>query len=298
MPTLKMAIVCTVRNPAASFKTWINYHSKLVDKIYLYLDSSTPAILSGLPTSPVVSVCPGAWLSTFSGPSGVMQRQCVNVRHGLKQCSIDGIDWLIHIDSDELMYSPVQSLKDYFAHVDPNVSSIQFINHEAVSAYAADDPFRELKIFKKNRRFDRSTDTPLAEGSPYYQGYTFGKSAVRVQKCLGPVSVHEFETSNGKMVREHQVCVLHYLSATYKDWIKKCSELGSFQSFWYDDVKSPMHQSFLVQSRDIYLSAMQSGDWSLAREFYVNNLMSDTEKEKWLQSGELLFIDPFAMRSQ
>lgn len=65
MSMLKIAIVCTVRNPSASFTTWINYHSKLVDKMYIYLDSPTAATLSGLPASPAVSVCFGAWLSTF-----------------------------------------------------------------------------------------------------------------------------------------------------------------------------------------------------------------------------------------
>ncbi|NDP57807.1 MAG: hypothetical protein GZ090_00400 [Oxalobacteraceae bacterium] len=294
MSKLKIAIVCTVRNPAASFTTWINYHSKLVDKIYIYVDSPTSATLSGLPASPAVAVSPGAWLSTFSGPSGVMQRQCENVRHVLKQCSTDGIDWLIHIDSDELMVSPVRSLKDYFAHVDPNVSSIQFVNHEVVSVHAAEDPFRELNIFKKNRRFDQAPDTPLIEGSAYFQGYTIGKSAVRVEKSLGPNGVHEFETSDGAMVRENQVCVLHYMSATYKDWLKKCAELGDFQTFWFDDIKSPMHESFLVKSRDIYLGAIQTGEWNLAREFYANNLMSAAMKEQLLQSGDLIFYDPFS----
>lgn len=227
-----------------------------------------------------------------------MQRQCDNVRHVLTQCSKDGIDWLIHLDSDELIFSPQQDLKNYFSHLDQSVSSVLFVNHEVVSVYAAEDPFRELNIFKRNRRFDRSPDMSLVEGPSYFQGYTIGKSAVRVEKCLGPSGVHEFETSDGAMVRENEVCVLHYLSATYKDWVKKYSELGNFQAYWFDDMKSPMHQSFLVQSRDIYISAMQAGNWSLAREFYANNLMSATMKEQLLQSGDLLFFDPFSQISE
>lgn len=290
-PTI--AIVCTVRNPSPSFTTWVHHHSQLVDRLYIYLDSPTEADFLAVPTEPAVRTLTGARKSDFSGPSGVMQRQCKNVEHALTRCAIDGIDWLIHIDSDELIYSPEQNLKKYFYQVDSEVSCVRFVNHEAVSTYEAKNPFKEQRIFKKNQDFRMPDDAPLVDKDCLFLGYMNGKSAVRVEKCLGPKGPHEFKVINGEVVLEEEICILHYMSATYKDWLKKCAELGDFQSFWSDNLQRPMNKSFLVASRDVYLHAKQSGNWKSASDFYNRFLISESESKKLIKKGKLLNFNVF-----
>ncbi|MFT5534694.1 MAG: hypothetical protein ACI802_002946 [Candidatus Paceibacteria bacterium] len=294
MKSLKIAIVCTVRNPSPSFTTWIHHHSQLVDRLYIYLDNPTETDFSAIPATPMICTFSGARVSDFSGPSGVMQRQCKNVLHALSKCDVDGIDWLIHIDSDELIFSPEQRLESYFSRLDSEVSCIRFVNHEVVSKFVAEDPFKELTIFKKNQRSTTLENESLFQEYPYFLGYTIGKSAVRVEKCIGPSGVHEFEMISGQIVWEEKICILHYMSATYNDWLKKCAELDTFKSFWFDDFQRPMYDSFLVMSRDIYLSAKQSGDWSIASDFYNQFSIPESDIKKFLKNGRLVNFDVFS----
>ncbi len=290
-PTI--AIVCTVRNPSPSFTTWIHHHSQLVDRLYICLDGPTEVASTPIKTDPAISIFIGAHKSEFSGPSGVMQRQCKNVMHALTQCVDDGIDWLIHIDSDELIYSPEQSLKSYFSQIDLAISCVRFINHEVVNTYTAEDPFKELKVFKKNQLFVMAEEESQVMEYPFFFGYMNGKSAVRVEQCIGPSGVHAFEVRNGEVVLEQEICILHYLSATYNDWLKKCAELGEFNSFWFDDLQQPMYKSFLVASRDIYLHARQSGNWIAASDFYSQFLIAEPEIKNLLEKGKLLHFNVF-----
>lgn len=288
-----LAIVCTVRDPSPSFLTWIEHHRQLVDRLYIYLDSPSEAAVTAIPTGPAICTFAGTACSHFSGPSGVMQRQCQNVLDALMQCANDGIDWLIHIDSDEMIFSPTSNLKSYFSRVDPAVSCIRFINHEVVSAYAAENPFKELNVFKKNQFFNTVLGVSGGEEKVYFLGYTIGKSAVRVNQCVGPSGPHDFEVSGGQTIREEEICILHYLSATYKEWLKKFSELGDFQPFWFDDAQRPMHRSFLVESRNIFLESLRLGDWNRARDFYLSHLLSASDIKRLLEKGDLLFVDLF-----
>ncbi|MDY7573700.1 glycosyltransferase family 2 protein [Actimicrobium sp. CCI2.3] len=291
-PTI--AIVCTVRNPSPSFTTWVHHHCQLVDRLYIYLDSPTEADFSAVPADPAVCTSTGARKSDFSGPSGVMQRQCKNVLHALTKCVIDGIDWLIHIDSDELIYSPEQNLKKYFYQVDSKVSCVRFINHEAVSTYEAKNLFKEQKLFKKNQDFRMPDDAPPVDKDCLFLGYMNGKSAVRVEKCICPKGPHEFKVMDGEVILEEGICILHYMSATYNDWLKKCAELGDFPSFWRDDLQRPMNGTFLVLSRDIYRYAKQSGDWKMASDFYRRFLISESDAKELIKKGKLLSFDVFA----
>ena len=66
----------------------------------------------------------------------------------------DGLEWLLHIDTDELVYpggSAIYSLKEVLAAVPPEVDLLVFPNYEGL-AEGPDvaEPFVEVSLFKKN----------------------------------------------------------------------------------------------------------------------------------------------------
>jgi hypothetical protein len=139
-PTL--AIVATVRNPGPSFKTWIAYHLHQADHPYIFLDKPGTGDEQLNPANPRVTGLAGEQLSWMTGQKVVMQRQSANVWRALGLCRKEGFTWLLHIDADELIWSPQASIRSYFPGVAAEVSQVSFVNHEVVNQFdAADDYF-------------------------------------------------------------------------------------------------------------------------------------------------------------
>ena len=81
-------------------------------------------------------------LSTANFEKGDVQcRQCVVVQDATERARAGGVDWLLHIDIDELWYSPhpacQRDARQSFRAVPPSVSELIFHNHEAVPRYAS-----------------------------------------------------------------------------------------------------------------------------------------------------------------
>ena len=109
----------------------------------------------------------------------VQARQCAAIQDGIERARADGIDWLLHVDIDELWYSPLESVQRdgaaaFFAAVHPSVSQLCFLNHEAVppqphtdgdgGSDAADGVtgdshgscwFEDVRLFKPHEAFTR-----------------------------------------------------------------------------------------------------------------------------------------------
>ena len=66
----------------------------------------------------------------------VQSRQCVVVQEAIGLAASDGFDWLLHVDIDELWYSPIPSARRdapaVFAAAPESVLQLIFPNHEAV----------------------------------------------------------------------------------------------------------------------------------------------------------------------
>ena len=67
----------------------------------------------------------------------VQSRQCAAVQDAMSRARAGGFEWLIHLDSDELWYSPLAAVQQrgaalFFEAVHPAVAQVSFHNHEAV----------------------------------------------------------------------------------------------------------------------------------------------------------------------
>jgi hypothetical protein len=114
-----------------------------------------------------------------------------------------GLDWLLHIDADELFYpGPLMDVPAHFGELySESISTFCYKNHEAVpERHDVVDPFREVSLFKRSLDdvpYSKEAETAVAfwqarqEGSFFYY-YDNGKAAVRVHVNARPLSVHEF----------------------------------------------------------------------------------------------------------
>jgi hypothetical protein len=290
----KLAIVATVRNPGSSFRTWIAYHLHQVDRVFIFLDKPGTGDEQLIPSNPRVTVLAGAQpSSSMTGQNGVMQRQTANVGRAVDLCLKDGITWLLHIDADELIWSAQTRIKSYFASVEPDVSQVSFVNHEALNQFCAEeDYFREMRLFKRNGHEFPPDLWIHARRHGFFTLYGNGKSAARVDKAIGVDGVHLFRVSAGRTRYESGTCILHYPCATYAEWLKKPSFLGDLLPYWWDNPQTPIEFPFLLDSRDAYLESVRTGNWEIAKGFYMKSLFTDGEVANLLELGAVFRADP------
>lgn len=293
--TPTIAIVSTIRRPGSNFSTWLDYHSRLVDRIYLFLDepgSGDELLTLGYPD---VKLFAGDQDCSTVGCTRLIMRQAANMNRALALCAEEGIDWLLHIDDDELIWSPSGTLKEYLSTVDADTSNISFVNHEVVSTYQVDNCFNDLHLFKRNG-FDAGNDVMLKQRKyPFFYFYGNGKSAGRVASCSGHDGPHQFRPASGKTRYETDVCILHYACADYEIWRKKFALLDDFPSTYFDNPDRPIPFNFQLDSRDAYLDAKRTGRWQIAQDFYRRSLFSSAEVERMVAVGAVVGAHPTAM---
>lgn len=285
--TPTIAICTTTLPPRASFNTWVDYHLQHVDRIFLFIDGSMDAGTRNISVPPRMSV----FANEDSGiemrsPNDTMMMQSKNVEIALDLCRRENIDWLFHIDSDELIWSRSTELKTYLGQLDNDISQVSFVNHEAAQCLEdVENCFTELHIFKRN-----GAAYLLPENDPrrscFFHAYGNGKSAVKVDRCNSPNGVHQFWTTGGRTYQESgSPCILHYPNPSYRDWLKKWKRHGSFSNFWWEDPTQPITLSFLTGSRDAYMRAESLGDWKIAEDYFKASIFSKEELEQLIGIG-------------
>ena len=248
----RIAFVTTTAEPYAQIARWYEYHVSLgVSTFYLFVDgpAAAPAVAARLRALPGVLVIPRdsdlkarhaasrAWNETwlaafFHKPCNheLFVLQSLNMEVGIALAERDAIDWILHIDTDELMYpgnGPEYSLQTVLAAYPPDVDTVVFPNYEALPE--RDDvtaPFDQVTLFKRNYQhvlsdaYFRSYHA-VARGNPnYFITYGNGKSAARVRPGLRPNGAHRWYSYASPPPREEtspQSAVLHYTYNRFED---------------------------------------------------------------------------------
>jgi len=210
---LKVAITLMTRKPHR-FDWWLRYHRSLgIYHVFVHVED-TPELVDGLLASEefrdFVTVTSGSDNSIDAynphSPDNyytLMQRQERQVKHSVAQCKQRGIDWLFHVDDDELLYfdEPFSKIVDSLA---PGVGCVVLVNIEAVpKSLHSDCVFEDIQVFTQHRML----------------AYRNGKSAGRTADTNwhGP---HRF-TGSYHVVPVKRACVLHFESCTYEQWRNK-----------------------------------------------------------------------------
>jgi hypothetical protein len=281
---ITIAIVTTVLTVPPALSMWIDYHLRIVDQILLFMDDPSrrhqfEAVIRGRP----VILFPGSQTANeLSTESRLIYRQDANNNGAIQYGLEHNIDWLLHIDVDELFYEDGDH--EWASWTD--VGSILFRNHEAVPLrHGVANPFVECTLFK------------ISDRGLSFMAYGNGKSAVRLTPGVESNGPHTFRGHQGEHRTINKPVVLHYPTPSFDSWVAKYTLYGNFSNYWYDSPDHPNGLLFMLHSRDLVLEAIATGDWGPAREFFFTQIPDEETTRRLLDDGSLERIMPLGTGS-
>jgi hypothetical protein len=270
-------------------ESFIRYHLALgIAYIYIFFDDpEDPAIQVALQFSDVTAIpndealqvqqALGNVLYPNYGPHvgyEVMACQILNVETAIQLALDQGMDWILHIDGDELFYPGQMMALDWFDQVSDDISQVTFLNHKAApEVFEVEDYFRDVTLFKKNlAALEPGLCTELqkvSSKSQYFLAYQNGKSAARIHPTLLPNSVHSFDIPECHTLVTSFPSILHYLNCGFQNYYKKYAQLGNFPDYWWRSKSNPIRVPFHLASRDAYCSGDRTCMAALYQEFIL-----------------------------
>ena len=286
---MRLGIVTTVRDAGPMLASFIAYHVAIgFERLFLFFDDPTDPDVAIAARFPQVTVfrCDDALLRaqrhlrSFPALSRqlrhVCARQALNAALGMQLAAELGLDWLLHLDHDELFHSPVQRPADHFAAQSADgVLQATYLNLEAVpEALAISDPFVEVTLFKQNPVLIRSrmVGRDLAfwqNRGHYFTCYDNGKSATRVDPSYTAEGPHSFQSVDGPLLTEvlTSPAILHYPNCGLARFQHKYAMMGGFPDDYLDG--APIGLTFHLAARD----RLQAGDLEGFQRLYEGTVM-------------------------
>lgn len=259
---LKFGIVSTIADAEDSVEAFIRYHRAIgFEYFYLFIDdNSLETIRSASKYENVYvflkdEVLRSRWKEYLSKLSEekinlidkeVMVRQELNFYVGFHQAKQQGVDWVLHIDLDELFYTNGFQLDSYFANLQlENYRSVTLLNYESISTgVEADNIYLTSTYFRvnhfKNRHWFYTQEQKdfFKKNSwvteKYFLYYQNGKSCVSTYgNSLDFYDVHSIMGAGKRRMGGHtDPIILHFPCARFSDFIKKYKRLGDFSDNW------------------------------------------------------------------
>ena len=234
----RIATATTLKTtPEQSFE-FVSYHRHLgVDEIILFFDDPADVAAGALEGVEGVTVvrCDSAHWSKVAPegnrPDRVPLRQIANQDWLLRTRSED-LDWLIFIDSDELVYAP-DGLHESIVQEAEGLTILQLKVLEAVPPNPnVSRPFQEVSLFrvynkKKNRKAKRLGLTAgFSKVNPkrFLRGHVSGKAIVKPNGVVREMGIHHpwaVDEEKFRKARSGTMWVLHYDAASFDDWKRK-----------------------------------------------------------------------------
>ncbi|KAJ4765600.1 glycosyltransferase-like protein [Rhynchospora pubera] len=174
-------------------------------------------------------------------------KQSLNMEMAIILARNGGMDWIIHLDTDELMHpagAQEYSLRKLLSEVPENVDMVIFPNYESsVERDNIKDPFTEVSMFKKNYdHLPKDTYFGLykeaTRNNPnYFLTYGNGKSAARIQDHLRPNGAHRWHNymKTPNEIKLEEAAILHYTYTKFSDLTSRRDRCGCKPT--KDDVK-------------------------------------------------------------
>ncbi|GFS36956.1 elongation defective 1 protein [Actinidia rufa] len=239
---------------------WIFYHKVIgVSTFFLFVEgkAATPNVSKVLESIPGVKVIyrtreleeqqarSRIWNETllasfFYKPCNyeLFVKQSLNMEMAIIMAREAGMDWIIHLDTDELLHpagAREYSVRQLLADVPRNVDMVIFPNYESsVERDYIKEPFSEVSMFKKN--FDHlpketyfGNYKEATRGNPnYFLTYGNGKSAARIQDHLRPNGAHRWHNymKTPNEIKLDEAAVLHYTYPKFSDLTSRRARCG------------------------------------------------------------------------
>lgn len=305
---MKIATVTTTRQPGPPLISFVNYHLRLgVSHMFIFYEGERDAALEHVMSRSQVTLVRAdnslhaEWRALESFPKvvdfldrEVQARQILNAELGMRAAKELAMDWIAHLDTDELLFPSTAPLTDHFKAAERvEATQLVFMNHEAVpETEDVCDYFEEVTLFKANPKTTR--DGGLAV--PFI-AYQTGKSAARLDRDPIPWGVHRFRSRKGtsRSFASKSCFILHYPSCGFSRYIAKYETLGAFGDKYFDQATIP---HFYHEARDAILGGRTVEARSLYRERVMLSGYNAENRQQLLRDGYLLRIsEPSKMLS-
>ena len=213
---IRVGIISSQKNPQ-DFKTWMRFHTDVgVDSFYISIED-TPALgpamtayaeelsaMSGKKVHLYYENAPPVDRSTEDNFTDILDRQQERVNRMLIRARNDGLEWVFHIDDDELAYpgskKAISTWQKVLETVPQSCSSIHIQNWEGfspaqpVSSWGTDPGVRYL----------------TRDCAHNFAAYANGKAASRTLESQRAHGVHHFRGGKECELEESKGVVLHH----------------------------------------------------------------------------------------
>lgn len=180
----------------------------------------------------------------------LIERQVKYVNEIIKKArEMNDIEWLIHIDADELLHGDIDTINN----LPESVKTIKFENAEAVfDESKRDSCFSSTNFIKCNNR---------SQCKSYINGKAGGRVTDDNVICLGPHDFGYNDTNKNvnKLIPFENLHVLHFEGCTFGGWVEKYYHLSKNNK---SDVPFKYYIESIEKAKDAY-------------EFYKLNKMQD-----------------------
>lgn len=297
----RLAIVATVADAADHIEFFIQYHLGIgVEHLFVFIDDcceETLAVASHYPNVTAVPVnehIEELWKTVPPYRNlekralknrEVMVRQEYNAYLGSYFAKEIDIDWLLHIDIDELLYLNGNNLSQHLLAMQrKGLGGCIYTNYEAIPVQLHSDCiYRSTTFFKKNF-FKRGTwffseeQREFIKNSSWLSDFFFnyyqnGKAAANIHNELVVEDVHAMWGGGNRSLEFLSVddpIILHFPVATIKEFKKKYKRLGNFADFWKGFLRAGKFiDTFHLEARD----AFHQEDDSIFEDLYRSKVL-------------------------
>ncbi|XP_057533060.1 glycosyltransferase-like KOBITO 1 [Amaranthus tricolor] len=251
----KISITGTTSAGVEDILAWIFYHKVVgVTNFFLFVEgkAASPTVSKLLDSIPGVKTIPRTrelevqqansriwnetWLSNeFHKPCNhaLFVKQNLNMEMAIVMAKEAGMEWIIHLDTDELLHpggTQDYSVLELLAKVPSEVDAVVFLNYEgAVERDDVKNPFDEVSMFKRNivhlpinnsdLKFYLYKEATKPGNPSYFLTYSNGKSAARIQDHLRPNGAHRWSNYDKDLIELEisEAVVLHYTYTRFSD---------------------------------------------------------------------------------
>lgn len=293
----KIGLTATVKASKQETKDFITYHYNIgIDYFYIFFDDPYDQVITeiNLPNVKCIKCDKEHWISLgCTKDDSIEKRQVKNADLALKWAKQDKVDWITHIDSDELIYSK-RSLSEI-------ISSLNFIDYivlppkESVpTKLSYKYPYREINLFKvlpdtMSDNFHLFNNV-LFDGE-YFRGHTSGKSLSKVSDNIKSLGIHRpifFDSVNAKYKMIHGLSILHFDCYDVASWCKKWSLRIS------GEAKATDCRPNRLKQKQFFIKSNENNDTvSLIKAYKKLYFIDNPNKNNLLQAGllENIYID-------
>lgn len=231
--THKVATVSTVKAPIDELQVFIeNQQSIGVDHIILFFDDPTDAAMAAVANDDKLTLIPCSeayWQAKAKQrPDSIEQRQSINATVGLQLAREHGCQWIIHIDSDELLY-PLTDL-----HAVLTQCHADLVKFEVLEAVSEQVEYTDIFVPDLFKRPPNAIQLRLARwlgckraifNGQYFRGHLASKVAVRITDKIKSLAIHGPQQVDGPLSLQttREVKLLHFDCIGFAAWKRKWS---------------------------------------------------------------------------